>query len=124
ALVVELTPAPVVNAGGDQTYCNQVTSFDLNGLVSGITNTGIWSTTGTGTITNAGSMNTTYAASAADIAAGEITFTLSSLNNANCNAVTDQMTIYLTDGLAANAGPDQSVCVLGTFAQLQGEIIN
>jgi hypothetical protein len=124
ALVLELTPAPVVNAGADQTYCDQVSSFDLNGAISGITSTGIWSTTGTGTIANAGALNTTYAASAADIAAGEITFTLTSQNNANCNAVTDQMTIYLTDGLTANAGPDQSVCVLGTFAQLQGQIIN
>jgi len=124
ALNLELTPAPVVNAGADQTYCNQVSSFDLGGTITGITNTGIWSTTGTGTIANAGSLNTTYAASAADIAAGEITFTLTSLNNGNCNAVTDQMTIYLTDGLAANAGPDQSVCVLGTYAQLQGQIIN
>jgi len=124
ALVLELTPAPLVNAGADQTYCNQASSFDLNGTISGITSTGIWSTTSTGTIANAGALNTTYTASAADIAAGEITFTLTSLNNANCNAVTDQMTIYLTDGLAANAGPDQSVCVLGTFAQLQGQIIN
>jgi gliding motility-associated-like protein len=124
ALVLELTPAPVVNAGADQTYCDQVTSFDLNGAISGITSTGIWSTTGTGTIAIAGALNTTYMASVADIAAGEIAFTLTSLNNANCNAVTDQMTIYLTDGLTANAGPDQSVCVLGTFAQLQGQIIN
>ncbi|MBL7985443.1 MAG: hypothetical protein JNM91_10615, partial [Flavobacteriales bacterium] len=124
ALVLELTPAPVVNAGADQTYCNQVSNFDVNGLVSGITTTGIWGTIGTGTIANAGALNTTYAASAADIAAGGITFMLTSLNNANCNAVTDEMTIYLTDGLAANAGPDQSVCVLSTFAQLQGQIIN
>ncbi|MCB0786836.1 MAG: hypothetical protein KDC02_21850, partial [Flavobacteriales bacterium] len=67
---------------------------------------------------------TTYSASAADIAAGRIDFTLSSLNNGNCAPVSDQMTIWLTDGIIANAGPDQSVCVLSDHAQLQGAILN
>jgi gliding motility-associated-like protein len=124
AMQLTLTPAPYVNAGPDQTYCNQVSTFELSGVVSGITNAGQWTTNGTGTIANAGSLNTTYTASPADVANGQITFTLSSLNNANCNAVSDVMTIYLTDGLQANAGPDQSVCVTSTYAQLQGQIIN
>ncbi|MBK9146810.1 MAG: gliding motility-associated C-terminal domain-containing protein [Flavobacteriales bacterium] len=119
-----LTPAPFVNAGPDQTYCNQVTQFDLDGAISGITELGQWTTNGTGTIASAGSLSATYTASQADVANGQITFTLSSLNNGNCNAVSDQMTIYLTNGLAANAGPDQSVCVTSTYAQLQGQIIN
>jgi len=124
AMQLTLTPAPYVNAGPDQTFCNQVTQFNLSGMVSGITNVGQWTTNGTGTIANAGALNTTYTASPADLANGQITFTLSSLNNGNCNAVNDQMTIYLTNGLVANAGPDQNVCVTSTYAQLQGQIIN
>jgi len=124
AMQLTLTPAPYVNAGPDQTYCNQVTQFNLSGAVSGITSAGQWTTAGTGTIANANALNTTYTASAADVAAGQITFTLTSMNNTNCNAVSDAMTIYLTNGLVANAGPDQSVCVSGTYAQLQGQIIN
>ncbi len=119
-----LTPAPYVNAGADQTYCNAVTQFNLNGTISGITNVGQWTTTGTGTIANAGSLNTTYTASAADVANGSITFTLTSLNNANCNAVSDAMTIWLTNGIVTNAGPDQNVCVLSNQANLQGSIQN
>ncbi|MEZ4789735.1 MAG: PKD domain-containing protein [Flavobacteriales bacterium] len=124
AMQLTLTPAPYVNAGPDQTYCNAVTQFNLNGAISGITNVGQWTTTGTGTIANAGALNTTYTASAADIANGSITFTLSSLDNANCNPVTDQMTIYLTDGIITNAGPDQNVCVLSDHANLLGSIQN
>jgi gliding motility-associated-like protein len=124
AMQLTLSPAPYVNAGPDQTYCNQVTQFNLSGAVSGITSAGQWTTAGTGTIANANALNTTYTASAADVAAGQITFTLTSVNNTNCNAVSDAMTIYLTNGLVANAGPDQSVCVSGTYAQLQGQIIN
>jgi gliding motility-associated-like protein len=124
AMQLELTPAPYVNAGADQTYCNQVTVFNLGGAVSGITNAGQWTTTGAGTIANGGALNTTYTAVAADVANGSISFTLTSMNNGNCMAVTDVMTIHLTNGLQASAGPDQNVCVLGGSASLQGQIIN
>ncbi|MEB2340957.1 MAG: gliding motility-associated C-terminal domain-containing protein [Flavobacteriia bacterium] len=124
AMTLTLTPAPYVNAGPDQTYCDQVSVFPLSGTISGITNVGQWTTTGTGTIANAGSLNTTYTASAADIAAGQITFTLTSLNNGNCGPVSDNMTIFLTDGIIVSAGPDQSVCVASDHANLQGTITN
>jgi gliding motility-associated-like protein len=124
AMVLSLTPAPYVNAGPDQTYCDGVSTFDLQGIVSGITDLGLWSTTGAGTLASTTDLSTTYIASAADIQNGSITFTLASQNNGTCNTVTDAMTIYLTDGLQANAGPDMNVCVLNTFAQLQGQIIN
>ena len=39
------TPAPYVNAGPDQTYCNQVSTFTLDGTISGVTNVGQWTTT-------------------------------------------------------------------------------
>jgi gliding motility-associated-like protein len=124
AMTLSLTPAPYVNAGPDQTYCDQVTQFNLSGAISGITTVGQWTTTGTGTIANAGALNTTYTASAADVAAGQITFTLSSLNNGNCNAVSDNMTIYLTNGIVVSAGPDQAVCVASDHANLQGSVQN
>jgi gliding motility-associated-like protein len=124
AMTLTLTPAPFVDAGPDQTYCNLVTTFNLNGTISGITTVGAWSTTGSGSIGNPGSLNTTYTASQADINAGRIDFTLTSLNNQNCNPVTDEMTIWLTNGLIADAGPDQSVCVTSEFAQMQGSVQN
>ncbi|MBK7247189.1 MAG: gliding motility-associated C-terminal domain-containing protein [Flavobacteriales bacterium] len=124
AMTLELTPAPYVNAGPDQTFCDQVSQFNLSGMISGITTVGQWTTTGTGTIANAGALNTTYTASAADIAAGQIHFTLTSLNNGNCGPVSDAMTIYLTAGIIVSAGPDQSVCVLSDHANLQGSIQN
>jgi hypothetical protein len=124
AMTLTLTPAPHVDAGPDQTYCDQIAQFTLSGSITGITNVGQWTTTGTGTIANPGALNTTYTASAADIAAGHIDFTLTSLNNGTCNPVSDGMTIWLTNGIVADAGPDQSVCMLSTDAQLMGTILN
>ncbi|HMC97557.1 MAG TPA: hypothetical protein VKG92_07895, partial [Flavobacteriales bacterium] len=123
-VLLTLTPAPYVDAGPDQTYCDQVTQFNLSGTISGITTVGQWTTTGTGSIANAGSLNTTYTASAADIVNGHIDFALASLNNANCDPVTDAMTIWLTNGIITSAGPDQSVCVLSDHANLQGTVQN
>ncbi|MBK7113654.1 MAG: gliding motility-associated C-terminal domain-containing protein [Flavobacteriales bacterium] len=123
-LLLTLSPAPYVNAGPDQTYCDQVTQFNLSGVISGITNSGQWTTTGTGMIANAVSLNTTYTASAADVANGSISFTLTSQNNANCNAVSDVMTIYLTSGIIVSAGPDQTVCVASDHANMQATVQN
>ena len=109
-ILVTLTPAPYVDAGPDQTYCDQVTQFNLNGTISGITNAGQWTTTGSGTIANAGALNTTYTASAADVANGSITFTLTSLNNANCNAVTDVMILSRPRSLFVSAGAHPTAC--------------
>src|SRR5690606_17976881 len=79
AMVLQLTPAPYVNAGPDQTWCDQISLFDLNGQVSGITSLGQWTTTGTGTIADPFALNTTYSASAVDIANGHVNFQLRSL---------------------------------------------
>ncbi|MBL7962840.1 MAG: gliding motility-associated C-terminal domain-containing protein [Flavobacteriales bacterium] len=124
AMVLMLDPAPYVNAGPDQTYCNLISQFNLAGAISGPTTTGFWSTTGSGTIAGPTSLSTLYTASAADIAAGRIDLTLTSSNNGNCAAVTDQMTIWLTNGVVVNAGQDQSVCMLSSDAQLNGTITN
>src|SRR5690606_22266512 len=55
---------------------------------------------------------------------GHIDLVLTSQNNGNCNPVSDMMTIWLTNGITANAGPDQQVCVLSGYAQMQGTIVN
>jgi gliding motility-associated-like protein len=124
ALTVTLTPAPYVNAGPDQVYCELVNEFTLQGLVSGITTQGLWSTTGAGSIANPGALSTVYTASPLDVANGHIDLVLTSQNNGNCNPVSDMMTIWLTNGITANAGPDQQVCVLSGYAQMQGTIVN
>ncbi len=124
AMQLTLTPAPYVNAGPDQTFCNLVDQFTLSGVISGATSTGFWSTTGTGTFVDPSALTTTYMASPADMASGQIDIYLTSLNNGDCNAVTDRMSIYLSDGVVVNAGPDQTVCAVASSAQLAGTIQN
>ena len=50
SITVTVNQLPIVNAGADQIICESETLFSLIGSVSGSTTTGIWSTTGSGTI--------------------------------------------------------------------------
>ncbi|HEY6160048.1 MAG TPA: PKD domain-containing protein, partial [Bacteroidia bacterium] len=93
-ITITYTPAPVVNAGPDQTICAGA-SVNLNGTVT-IATGGVWSTTGTGTfVPNNTTLNATYIPSAADTVAGTVTLILNSTGNGTCLAVADSMVITI-----------------------------
>jgi gliding motility-associated-like protein len=86
-------PPPNVNAGPNQDFCtNEI--VQLNGLVTGISTDGTWSTMGTGTF-NPGSnfVVTNYIPSAADIGNGSVNLILTSPSVFGCAPVTDMLTI-------------------------------
>ncbi len=96
-----------VNAGLDQTLClNQSQSnkiVNLNGTLLGTT-TLQWTSSGTGTFSNATSLNGTYTPSALDISNGTVTLTLKGNDPDGagpCSASSDVMIIKLS----ANAPP-------------------
>jgi len=105
--------AATVNAGADQTICRNVNVY-LNGSVSGITTTGVWSTLGSGTFDDSTSLMAVYAPSAADTTAGSVTLILTSTNNGVCLAVTDTMFVTI---LSSSAG---TVTVSSTDATCGG----
>jgi gliding motility-associated-like protein len=107
---VLVDPQSTADAGPDQTVCPATTTITLSGTITGGPATGKWTTTGTGTIASATSLQTTYTASAQDISAGSVTFTLATVSNDNCSISTSQMTVKFQLLKAVTAGPDQSVC--------------
>jgi gliding motility-associated-like protein len=120
-VVITITPAPVVNAGVDVTRCANNPAVTLTGTVSVATG-GVW-TGGAGTFSpNASALNAVYTATAAEIAAGSVTLTLTSTGNGTCNAVTDQMTIFFTTAPTVNAGPDLTFCANNAAAPLGGSV--
>lgn len=109
-IVVSIAPAPTVNAGADQVLCGAVSSVTLSGNVTGSTG-GTWTTSGTGTFSpNANTLNASYAPSAADKTAGNVTLTLTTTGNGLCQAIKDQVVLSFTTVPTVNAGPDQVVC--------------
>ncbi|NEN24133.1 T9SS type B sorting domain-containing protein [Cryomorpha ignava] len=110
-VVINFTPAPEVDAGEDYFVCVDELIVPLEGQVSGPTNTGIWTTSGTGVfVPNASVLNGTYQVSSADSLAGVITLTLTSSSNGLCTPVTDEILVYISPAGTANAGADQAIC--------------
>ncbi|NUO02468.1 MAG: hypothetical protein HUU01_17830, partial [Saprospiraceae bacterium] len=111
AAIVTINPAATVNAGPDQSVCagNTVT---LAGTRGGAATSSTWTTSGTGTFSNASLVNAVYTPSAADIAAGTVTLTLTTNDPTGpCTAVSDQVIITIRPNPTVNAGADASVCL-------------
>lgn len=90
------TPA-TASAGSNQTICAGGSTAGLGGSVGGGATGGTWSSSGTGTFApNATTLNATYNPSAADIAAGTVSLTLSSTGQlAPCGAATAQVALII-----------------------------
>jgi gliding motility-associated-like protein len=122
-MTIRFMRTPVANAGSDQVLCNGATTAALNGSIAGGTNTGIWSTLGSGIFSpNATTLNATYTPSAGDISAGTVKLVLESTNNAVCNQSSDTLVLTLSPATLVNAGTDQSVCSSNPLIPLNGTV--
>ena len=107
SLRIYFIDSPEANAGLDQDFCsNQIVA--LNGLVTGISTDGTWSTLGTGTFNPSNNLVVTnYIPSAGDIANGSVTLILTSTSVLGCPPDADQLTITFKEVPVANfTAPD------------------
>ena len=104
-MVITINLAASANAGVDQTICTGST-VSLVGIRSG---TGVtsstWTRSGTGSFSSTSNLSTTYTPSAADIAAGTVTITLTTNDPAGpCGPASDFMVVTI-HGVPAAPGP-------------------
>ena len=122
-MTITITPAPIANAGPDQTLCADITSIPLSGEITTATG-GVWSTSGTGTFApNANTLNASYIPTTADTIAGSVILTLTTAGNGTCNTYTDQMTISFTPAPTVDAGIDITTCKDIASIDLSGAIV-
>jgi gliding motility-associated-like protein len=122
-MVLNITPAPIVNAGSDLEICADETSVAVSGTVSSAATGGTWTSSGSGTFTpSANTLSSTYVPSQSDKDSGSVILTLSSTGNQNCGAVSDQLTLTITPTPTANAGADFSVCADSSSFAINGTI--
>jgi hypothetical protein len=120
---VVVNPAASANAGADQTVCATSPQVTLAGSVSGGATSGTWSGGAGSYSPSASALNATYTPSAAEIAAGGVTLTLTSNDPAGpCGAFADQVRITINVAATANAGPDQIVCASSPQVSLAGSV--
>jgi flagellar hook capping protein FlgD len=121
AMIVTIQPAAVVNAGADLRVCASGASVQLQGSVSGAASSATWSGGGGTFSPKATNLNATYTPTAAEIAAGSVTLTLTTDDPTGpCPAVSDQVRITIDPVTVVNAGPDQTVCSSSPQVQLAG----
>src|SRR6185295_4518696 len=109
-VLVFINPAATVNAGPDQNTCAVIAPIQLAGSMGGAAASATWSG-GAGGVFNpsVSALNPTYTPTAADIAAGGVTLTLTTNDPAGpCGAVSDQVRITL-DSPAVTV-PSRVVC--------------
>nr|WP_294775004.1 LamG-like jellyroll fold domain-containing protein [uncultured Flavobacterium sp.] len=108
---IVVNQAPTVVSGADVTTCSSNTNIAIT-TGSSATNyaTVTWSSNGTGTFTDVNSLTTcTYTPSAADIATGNVTLTLTA-SNPGCADATSNKTLTLVKAAEVNSGTALSTC--------------
>ncbi|TAH25687.1 MAG: gliding motility-associated C-terminal domain-containing protein [Cytophagales bacterium] len=121
SFVLTITPSPIVNAGANQTICDNLSTLNLQGSVSGVTNTGVWSTNGSGTFVNESNLQTTYRPSNLDKVSGVI-LKLTSTNNGICLPSSKSKVISFSPSPLVNAGNDITICESTNSVSLSGQI--
>lgn len=120
-VVITFTPAPTAKAGSDEDLCADITSIDLAGSITIATGSS-WSSDGSGSISSAGSLATTYTPTDTDKTKGFVIFTLTTSGSGNCTEVSDQKIIRFTAGPIAYPGADTSLCADINELPLNGSV--
>ncbi|MFN3753551.1 LamG-like jellyroll fold domain-containing protein [Flavobacterium sp.] len=113
--VLSLITAPSANAGIDVSNCSTLLDLNITDGANASNFTSVmWTSSGSGTLTNADSLTTcTYAPSAADIAAGTVTLTLTAYGNSPCGNTSSTKTLTITNPVSVVVGDDFSICASG-----------
>ncbi|QOI98199.1 MAG: autotransporter-associated beta strand repeat-containing protein [Flammeovirgaceae bacterium] len=111
AMTLTITPAVAVNAGSNEETCAGVAfNFVSQATPAAASNYSslLWSSSGTGTLTNATTLTPTYTPGIGEV--GNVTFTLTAFGNGSCPDKTSQMTLSITPAPAVSAGSNEEIC--------------
>lgn len=109
AVTVTVIVAPTVNAGSNASVCAGNT-YTISGASATNYTSLNWTTSGSGSFANNGTLTPTYTPSAADITAGSVTLTFTASGNSPCGNYTDDMVLTISPLPTANAGSDATIC--------------
>ena len=118
-VILNLSPTQVVNAGLNQTICEDET-VSLNGSASNSVSYN-WTTNGDGTFSDATLLTTNYIPGTADILNSTVTLTLHATSNSTCPDATDDTVITIRKNPTANAGIAATICEGSNYTLATGE---
>ena len=99
-----------LTAGNDQLVCSNTGAINLSATMFSGNSGIIWTTSGTGSFSNAGTPGTVYFPSSTDKTSGSVAINLASLNNGACPAAQSSLALRFASPPSADAGGDQVIC--------------
>ncbi|MFZ4520803.1 MAG: T9SS type A sorting domain-containing protein, partial [Bacteroidales bacterium] len=115
-MVLSITPQSTADAGADATICETAGTYTISGATAQYATGYLWTTSGTGSFTNAMDLNPTYTPGAEDIAAGNVLLTLVAGSASPCAGSSDAMVLNIKRQAIVSAGTDATICETGTYA--------
>jgi hypothetical protein len=111
SIIITFAEPPTINAGPDQTLCEDVTEVQLNGVAT-FYDTITWTSSGNGTFTGNDNtiQNPVYEPSLQDIEVGSVTLTALVEGDVNCADASDDVVITFVSNPQVNIGADLSIC--------------
>jgi PKD repeat protein len=132
---ISITKKPSVSAGADVSICKTVTSYTIQtGSDSDMAQASnyaslLWTSSGTGSLSNETSLAATYEPSEEDLTNGSVELTIEAQPEDGCSdALTDNMTLTFTNPPEVNAGSDITGCQdtpieLSATAKYQSDVL-
>ena len=108
-LTLSISSQPTAFAGVDAEICETGLYTLADATATNYTSL-LWTSTGTGTFTDATALNPTYTPSQDDINAGFVVLTLTAYGDGICPDASDDMTLTITGQATAYAGVDAAIC--------------
>ncbi len=123
---VLVTKKSIATAGSNTIVCANNAAVQLLGNITGDdTQTGVWSSDGTGTfLPAANQLSAVYMPGLADTAKRKVVLTLRTTNNKVCAVSSSTKEITITPAPVVNAGMDKTVCANDSLVTLLGTIGN
>ena len=107
--ILYFIPAPVVDAGVDETIC-EGSNITITTATGSQASSYQWSTTGTGSFLYGNTLTPVYQPSTDDENLGSVQLILTGMGNAPCASTSDTMTLFITPLPSADAGMDDATC--------------
>ncbi len=106
-IILSITPGAEANAGYDASICQTETYYLQYSTASNYASL-LWTTDGTGTLSDATSLNPVYTPGANE--SGLVTMTLTAYGYGSCPDATDSMELTIFDAASVDAGSDGLIC--------------
>ena len=121
AISLTITPAPVANASGDWSICEDETGYTIIGA-SSANGTLSWTSSGDGTFVDASIDNPTYNIGSTDITNSLVTLTMNVSANGSCSGTSNDMILSISPGPTIDAGLNDTTCANNAVITLNGSV--